>query len=121
MEALHARGLTPIVVSTPGEALIARGIPAAQHLTGQINFSDIADLGRTARFTVGNDNGPMHLFAALSRFSQFACERRSCLTTLNHLSDQVQKRVVHPASPVEDGGYAEEHNGLPSINTCNQR
>jgi len=60
---LRARGLTPVVVGSAAEGAIARGIPAAIDLTGQTSFGDLADLGRAARFAVGNDTGPMHLLA----------------------------------------------------------
>lgn len=63
-EALRARGLTPVVAGSKAEAPIARRIPAALDLTGQTTFGDLADLGRAARFAVGNDTGPMHLLAA---------------------------------------------------------
>ncbi len=63
-EALRAQGLTPVVVGSHAEAPIARDIPAALDLTGQTSFGDLADLGRAARFAVGNDTGPMHLLAA---------------------------------------------------------
>jgi ADP-heptose:LPS heptosyltransferase len=63
-QGLRARGLTPIVVGSDAEAPIARDIPAALNLTGQTSFGDLADLGRAARFAVGNDTGPMHLLAA---------------------------------------------------------
>jgi ADP-heptose:LPS heptosyltransferase len=62
-QALRARGLTPVVVGSAAEGAIARGIPAAIDLTGQTSFGDLADLGRAARFAVGNDTGPMHLLA----------------------------------------------------------
>ena len=61
--ALLARGLTPVVVGSPAEAAIAREIPDALNLTGQTSFGDLADLGRAARFAIGNDTGPMHLLA----------------------------------------------------------
>jgi ADP-heptose:LPS heptosyltransferase len=63
-EALRAEGITPVVVGSAAEAAIARAIPAALNLTGQTSFGDLADLGRAARFAVGNDTGPMHLLAA---------------------------------------------------------
>ena len=55
--------MTPVVVGSAAETAIARGIPAALDLTGQTSFGDLADLGRSARFAVGNDTGPMHLLA----------------------------------------------------------
>jgi ADP-heptose:LPS heptosyltransferase len=62
-EALRAEGLTPVVVGSADETPLAREIPAAVDLTGQTSFGDLAELGRTARFAVGNDTGPMHLLA----------------------------------------------------------
>jgi ADP-heptose:LPS heptosyltransferase len=63
---LREQGLTPVVVGSAAETPIARAIPAAVDLTGQTSFGDLADLGRSARFAVGNDTGPMHLLAAVS-------------------------------------------------------
>jgi ADP-heptose:LPS heptosyltransferase len=60
---LRTRGFFPIVVGTAAEKPIAREIPTAVDLTGQTNFGDLADLGRAARFAIGNDTGPMHLLA----------------------------------------------------------
>ena len=62
-EALRARDVTPVVVGSAGESALARDIPAALDLTGRTSFGDLADLGRAARFAVGNDTGPMHLLA----------------------------------------------------------
>jgi ADP-heptose:LPS heptosyltransferase len=62
-QALRGQGLTPVVVGSGNEVPIARNIPAALDLTGQTSFGDLADLGRAARFAVGNDTGPMHLLA----------------------------------------------------------
>jgi ADP-heptose:LPS heptosyltransferase len=62
-QALRTQGLTPVVVGSAAEAPIARAIPSALNLTGQTSFGDLADLGRAARFAVGNDTGPMHLLA----------------------------------------------------------
>ena len=62
-KSLQAQGMTPVVVGSAGEAGLARAIPAAVDLTGQTSFGDLADLGRAARFAVGNDTGPMHLLA----------------------------------------------------------
>jgi ADP-heptose:LPS heptosyltransferase len=76
-ESLLARGLTPIVVGSNAEAPIARDIPAALNLTGQTSFGDLADLGRAARFAVGNDTGPMHLLAAAGCFSVVLFSRDS--------------------------------------------
>jgi ADP-heptose:LPS heptosyltransferase len=62
--ALRAQGLTPVIVGAAAEAPIAHQIPAALNLIGQTGFGDLADLGRSARFTIGNDTGPTHLLAA---------------------------------------------------------
>ena len=63
-EALAARGLTPVVLGSAGEAALARDIPAARDLTGRTDFDQLAALGRAAALAVGNDTGPMHLLAA---------------------------------------------------------
>lgn len=61
--ALASRGITPVVIGTSGEKALAAEIPPAIDLTGQTSFGDLADLARQARFAIGNDTGPMHLFA----------------------------------------------------------
>jgi ADP-heptose:LPS heptosyltransferase len=63
--ALRQRGLTPVVVGTAGERVLAAGIPAALDLTGQTSPGDLCDLARVACFAVGNDTGPIHLTAAI--------------------------------------------------------
>jgi len=62
--ALRAQGLTPVIVGSAAEAPIFRDIPAALNLIGHTGFGDLADLARSARFTIGNDTGPTHLLAA---------------------------------------------------------
>ncbi len=62
--ALRTQGLTPVILGAAAEAPIAHEIPAALNLIGQTSFGDLADLGRSARFTIGNDTGPTHLLAA---------------------------------------------------------
>jgi len=63
--ALREQGLTPVIVGAAAEAPIAQKIPAALNLIGQTDFGDLADLARSARFTIGNDTGPTHLLAAV--------------------------------------------------------
>jgi ADP-heptose:LPS heptosyltransferase len=62
--ALERRGLTPVVVGAERDlgAAIASGTGAID-LTGKTTLGDLAELGRRAEFAVGNDTGPMHLFA----------------------------------------------------------
>jgi ADP-heptose:LPS heptosyltransferase len=62
-QSLRGEGMTPVVLGSAGETPLAREIPAAIDLTGQTSFGDLADIGRRARFAVGNDTGPMHLLA----------------------------------------------------------
>ena len=62
-EVLRRVGLTPVVLGTAAETVLARQIPAAVDLTGKTSFGDLADIARIARFAVGNDTGPMHLLA----------------------------------------------------------
>lgn len=42
---------------------IAAAVPGAVNLAGRTGLADLAELGRRARFAVGNDTGPMHLIA----------------------------------------------------------
>jgi ADP-heptose:LPS heptosyltransferase len=83
-EWLAQRGVAPVVLGGAGESMLANAIctgasPAhagaagdgigapidgARDLTGRTSFGDLAELGRTAAFAVGNDTGPMHLLAA---------------------------------------------------------
>ena len=64
--ALAAEGLAPVVVGSAAEAPlaaeIARSAPVTD-LTGRTGFGDLASLARAAKLAVGNDTGPMHLFA----------------------------------------------------------
>ncbi len=65
--ALAAEGLASVVVGSTNEASlideIARAAPVID-LTGRTGFGDLASLARAAQVAVGNDTGPMHLFAA---------------------------------------------------------
>lgn len=67
-ERLAAAGIRPAVVGTAQDrdqtAAIAAACPAAVDLTGRTGFLDLAALARQAALAVGNDTGPMHLFAA---------------------------------------------------------
>ncbi len=66
--ALSSRALTPVVVGGEQERELAEAIrkvaPDAVLLAGQTSFGDLVVLGREAALAVGNDSGPMHLFAA---------------------------------------------------------
>ena len=61
-------GLPAAVVGGPAEAPLAaavkRGAPDAIDLTGRTDFAALGALGHRAAFAVGNDTGPIHLFAA---------------------------------------------------------
>ena len=60
--------MTPVVVGVAQERELADAIrmaaPDAVLLTGQTSFADLVVLAREAALAVGNDSGPMHLFAA---------------------------------------------------------
>jgi ADP-heptose:LPS heptosyltransferase len=68
--ALTSRGFTPVVVGSDSESPLADAIKKeaadTQSLTGKTTFADLAVLGRDGALAVGNDTGPMHLFAATS-------------------------------------------------------
>jgi ADP-heptose:LPS heptosyltransferase len=65
---LTARGLTPVVVGSAGEAGLAATIraacPQAIDLTGRTDLPALAGVAAGAALAVGNDTGPMHLAAA---------------------------------------------------------
>jgi ADP-heptose:LPS heptosyltransferase len=65
--ALSSRGFTPVVIGSELESPLADAIkneaPDTLSLTGKTTFADLAVLGRDAALAVGNDTGPMHLFA----------------------------------------------------------
>jgi ADP-heptose:LPS heptosyltransferase len=62
------RGITPVLVGRAPEAAdnsaIRAACPGAVDLTGRTDLADLAVLARGARIALGNDTGPMHLFAA---------------------------------------------------------
>ncbi|MFT8644918.1 glycosyltransferase family 9 protein [Gluconacetobacter sp.] len=66
---LAARGLTPVIVGTAGEADLAATVraacPEAVDLTGRTSLTELAGLAARATLAVGNDTGPMHLAAAM--------------------------------------------------------
>lgn len=66
---LVASGYTPVVVGTstdtPAAQLIQQQAPSTIDLTGKTTFAELASVGRHAVAAVGNDTGPMHLFAAV--------------------------------------------------------
>lgn len=62
-ERLRERGIAPVIIGAGAEKDLAPEIPAAINLIGQTSFADIVSLAQGARFTVGNDTGPMHLIA----------------------------------------------------------
>lgn len=68
-ERLAAKGHAPVLIGTGEEAernaAIAAACAQATDLTGRTAILDIARLARNAAGAVGNDNGPMHLIAAV--------------------------------------------------------
>jgi ADP-heptose:LPS heptosyltransferase len=62
---LAERGIASVLLGAAAESGLAGTITNAIDLIGQTDFGDLADLGRAARFTVGNDTGPMHLLATI--------------------------------------------------------
>lgn len=65
--ALSADGIQPVLIGTKAEAELIAAIkaaaPKAADLLGRTSFFDLAALARHAVVAVGNDTGPMHLFA----------------------------------------------------------
>jgi len=64
---LMARGITPVLIGGKADqnatALIAKATTGVRDLTDQTTLSDIYMLARSAKVSVGNDTGPMHLIA----------------------------------------------------------
>jgi ADP-heptose:LPS heptosyltransferase len=61
---LASDGLMPVVIGAAPEQPLARAIPDAIDLTGRTDFGQLTSLARRASIAIGNDTGPMHLFAA---------------------------------------------------------
>lgn len=66
---LSARGLQPLLIGAPGETAAVRrnmgNTGCCVDLGGRTTLGDLAALARAADAAIGNDTGPMHLFAAL--------------------------------------------------------
>jgi ADP-heptose:LPS heptosyltransferase len=64
---LVEQGITPVFVGAFSEQgaifEITRMVKGSMNLCGQTSFADIAELGRHASFSLGNDTGPMHILA----------------------------------------------------------
>lgn len=62
------KDMTPVLLGTAAEkallAEIAAQCPGARNLAGETSLLDLVSLGRGAAAAVGNDTGPMHLFAS---------------------------------------------------------
>lgn len=65
---LDQHGLQPVLIGGAPEAqaiaTIRATCPAALDLSGRTGFGQLAELGRRATLALGNDTGPMHVFAA---------------------------------------------------------
>lgn len=67
---LSKQGIIPVFIGTSAEAgvlsIITHAIGSTPHvnLCNHTNFADIAELGRHATLSIGNDTGPMHIIAA---------------------------------------------------------
>jgi ADP-heptose:LPS heptosyltransferase len=57
-------GMTSVVIGTAAETPLARAVPGAIDLTGRTDLAQLVGLARVAAIAIGNDTGPMHLFAA---------------------------------------------------------
>jgi ADP-heptose:LPS heptosyltransferase len=64
---LAAHGVAPVIVGAAAEADLAAGIaaaiPGAINLADRTALEDLVTLGRNAVAAIGNDTGPMHIFA----------------------------------------------------------
>lgn len=97
---LAGRGITPVILGTPGEAKLAQAIrglcPGAIDLTGKTAIADIATLAAGATLAVGNDTGPMHLVAAMGTPSLvlFSADSDPALCAPRGVSGQAQEGNV---------------------------
>jgi len=61
------QGITPVILGTSDERNVTDSIkkscPDSINLGGKTNLFDIAVLAQNAKFSVGNDTGPMHMIA----------------------------------------------------------
>ena len=116
---LAATGLQPVVVGSAserslGEEVLA-GCDIGHNLAGQTNLEDLFLLARDAEGAVGNDTGPMHIFAAqgcptLVLYSSASdpelCAQRGDTVTIlrrERLQDLSVKDVVAALSAVNAG------------------
>ena len=64
---LDQRNVRPILIGTDEDMdainIITRMCPNALNLVGKTSIFEIASLGRSAKFCIGNDTGPMHIIA----------------------------------------------------------
>ena len=65
---LSSRGIAPVVIGGTAEndaiKTICEREPLAVNLAKRTTIGHLAELGRKARFAIGNDTGPMHIIAA---------------------------------------------------------
>jgi len=115
--ALIADGIQPVLIGTKTEAdligTIKAEAPKAADLVGRTSFFDLAALARHAVAAVGNDTGPMHLFAVAGA---------PCLVLFSAASDPTlcaprgqQVRVIR-SSKLEDVSVEEVLGALALIN-----
>jgi heptosyltransferase-1 len=68
VEPLRTRfGLRTVVAGGPGDAELARRIPADLDLTGKTNLRQLVALLERSALVIANDSGPMHIASALGR------------------------------------------------------
>ncbi|MEP3247800.1 MAG: glycosyltransferase family 9 protein [Sneathiella sp.] len=88
---LAAKSISPVLIGGAAEADAIEHIksecPTAINLSGKTSLDDLASLGSKAVLAVGNDTGPLHLFAAVG-----------CPVTVlfSHASDPVRARPRGP-------------------------
>lgn len=112
--ALAARAIVPVVVGSESERALATAItqetPDTCSLIGETNFRDLIVLGREAAFAVGNDTGPMHLFAAAGcpMLVLFGADSSPELSTPHGVDVRTLK-----ANPISDLTVEQVLNALP--------
>ena len=116
---LATTGLQPVVVGSAGELPLGEAVLAGcdigHNLAGPTNLEDLFLLARNADSAVGNDTGPMHIFAAQgcrtlvlysSASNPALCAQRGDNVTIlrrEHLLDLSVKDVAMALSTVNPG------------------
>ncbi len=132
---LIAAGQRPVLIGTAGEAdlhaRIRAACPGAESLAGRTGLTDLARLARRAAAAIGNDTGPMHLFAVAgcpsvvlfsAESNPALCAPRGPAVTVlrrSRLADlgleEVLSAVAFPGAVLDSGALLSRVPGEPEV------